>query len=400
MTTRTAPPIVSMALKLVLALLPVLVGLALSFAAANADPSCEVPPTGLSSALDDDGSGILLNWQASSCTPDEYAVHRRNMDEDGSKMRLFASVDGASLGVTDTAVEPGVTYRYRIRSNNQGPRSAFTEITAPASESDTENTEHPEETLPEGTTPEQTTPEQTTSEETPRTQLKVADPVFDSGLATTISVDENTATLIDIGVPYTATDADLDTLTYHLSGPDDKSFAIVESSGQLQTVSALDYETTASYSLTIGVRDASTDTVDDATIDVTITVTNVDEPGTVTITGELSGSSMLSASLEDLDDISGTMLSDVTWQWARGSSASGTFDEISGATSASYTPKVADLSNYLQVTATYTDPQGPDKTAVAVTSSAIAASNSDPTFSAARIRLDLDENSAGGENVG
>ena len=159
MTTRTAPPIVSMALKLVLALLPVLVGLALSFAAANADPSCEVPPTGLSSALDDDGSGILLNWEASSCTPDEYAVHRRNMDEDGSKMRLFASVDGASLGVIDTAVEPGVTYRYRIRSNNQGPRSAFTEITAAASKSDTENTEHPEETLPDGTTPEQTTPD-------------------------------------------------------------------------------------------------------------------------------------------------------------------------------------------------------------------------------------------------
>ena len=154
MTTRTAPPIVSMALKLVLALLPVLVGLALSFAAANADPSCEVPPTGLGSALDDDGSGILLNWEASSCTPDEYAVYRRNMDEDGSKMRLFASVDGASLGFTDTAVEPGVTYRYRIRSNNQGPRSAFTEITAAASESDRENTEHPEETLPDGTTPE------------------------------------------------------------------------------------------------------------------------------------------------------------------------------------------------------------------------------------------------------
>ena len=396
MTTRTAPPIVSMALKLVLALLPVLVGLALSFAAANADPSCEVPPTGLGSALDDDGSGILLNWEASSCTPDEYAVYRRNMDEDGSKMRLFASVDGASLGFTDTAVEPGVTYRYRIRSNNQGPRSAFTEITAAASESDTENTEHPEETLPDGTTPEQTTPEQTT----PRTQLKVANPVFDSGLATTISVDENTATLIDIGVPYTATDADMDTLTYHLSGPDDKSFAIDESSGQLRTASALDYETTSSYSLTIGVRDASTDTVDDATIDVMITVTNVDEPGTVTITGELSGSSTLAASLEDLDDIGGTLLSGVTWQWARGSSASGAFAEISGATSASYTPKVADLSNYLQVTATYTDPQGPDKTAVAVTSGAIAASNSDPTFSAANIELDLDENSAGGENVG
>ena len=191
-------------------------------------------------------------------------------------------------------------------------------------------------------------------------------------------------------------DADGDTLSYHLSGADESSFDIVESSGQLQTKSALDFETKSSYSVTVGVRDSSADTADDATIDVTITVTNADEAGTVTITGDLSGSSMLTASVTDID---GTLLSDVTWQWARGSLASGTFADIIGATSASYTPEVADLSQYLRVTATYTDLQGPDKTALAVTSGAIAPSNSDPTFSAENIRLYLDENTAGGVDV-
>ena len=122
MTTRAARPFASLALTLAVALLAVLGGLLMSPGAANADPSCEVPPTDLASVLNDAGSGILLTWEASSCAPDEYAVYRRNMDEDGSKMRLFATVDGASLGYTDTAVDPGVTYRYRIRSNNQGPR--------------------------------------------------------------------------------------------------------------------------------------------------------------------------------------------------------------------------------------------------------------------------------------
>ena len=385
MTTRGARPIAALALTLALALLAVLGGLLMSSEAASADPSCEVPPTGLASALNDAGPGILLTWEASICTPDEYAVYRRDMDEDGSRMRLFATVDGASPGYTDTAAEPGVSYRYRIRSNDQGPRSAFTEITAPASESDTDN-----KTSPEGTTPEETSPE-----ETPKSQLRAANPIFDSSLPTTIDVAENTSSGVDIGEPYTATDTDPDTLTYHLSGLDESSFAIVESSGQLRTVSALDFETRSSYSVTVGVRDASTDTGDDATIDVTITVTNADEAGTVTITGDLSGSSMLTALVTDID---GTT-SDVTWQWARGSSASGPFVDISGATSASYTPEVADLSQYLRVTATYTDQQGPGKTAVAVTSGTIAASNSDPTFSAENIRLDLDENTAGGVDV-
>ena len=108
-TTRAARPIAALALAPAVALLAVLGGLLMSSGAANVDPSCEVPPSGLAGALNDAGSGIVLTWDASSCTPDEYALYRRNMDEDGSRMRLFATVDGATLTYADTSVEAGVT---------------------------------------------------------------------------------------------------------------------------------------------------------------------------------------------------------------------------------------------------------------------------------------------------
>ena len=90
----------------------------------------------------------------------------------------------------------------------------------------------------------------------------------------TRSIPENTAAATNIGDPIAATDPDAgDTLTYSLSGADAASFTIVSSSGQLQTKAALDYETKASYAVTVTASDG---TLSD-TIDVTIHVTNVNE---------------------------------------------------------------------------------------------------------------------------
>ncbi len=90
----------------------------------------------------------------------------------------------------------------------------------------------------------------------------------------TRSVAENTAANTNIGTAVAATDVDADTtLTYTLGGTDAASFSIVSTSGQLQTSTALDYETKTSYSVRITVSDSElTDT-----IDVTINVTNVNE---------------------------------------------------------------------------------------------------------------------------
>ena len=80
-------------------------------------------------------------------------------------------------------------------------------------------------------------------------------PVFSDGTTATRSIAENTARGVNIGTPVFATDTDRDRLTYSLSGIDASTFGIISSSGQLQTRAALDYETRASYSVTVAVSD-------------------------------------------------------------------------------------------------------------------------------------------------
>ena len=74
---------------------------------------------------------------------------------------------------------------------------------------------------------------------------------FAEGESTTRSVAENTSAGVNIGSPVTATDEDGDALIYTLAGADAASFDIVDSTGQLQTKAALDFETTTSYTFTI-----------------------------------------------------------------------------------------------------------------------------------------------------
>ena len=98
-------------------------------------------------------------------------------------------------------------------------------------------------------------------------------PSFAEGTSTTRSIAENTAADTNIGSAVAATDPDDDTLTYTLGGADAAAFSINNTTGQLQTRAALDYEAKSSYSVRITVSDSKlTDT-----IDVTINVTDVDE---------------------------------------------------------------------------------------------------------------------------
>ena len=62
----------------------------------------------------------------------------------------------------------------------------------------------------------------------------------------------------NIGAPVTATDTDAgDNLTYSLGGADGASFGIVQTSGQLQTNAALDFDTKASYTVVVTATDPS-----------------------------------------------------------------------------------------------------------------------------------------------
>ena len=88
-------------------------------------------------------------------------------------------------------------------------------------------------------------------------------------------VPENSPAGTRVGEPVAAEDADNDTLTYSISGPDASLFGIGSASGQI-TVGArvvLDYETRTTYAVTVTATDPSG--ASDATA-VIITVTDVD----------------------------------------------------------------------------------------------------------------------------
>ena len=235
-------------------------------------------------------------------------------------------------------------------------------------------------------------------------------PVFDSNLDATPSIAENTAADTDIGTPLSATDEDEnETLTYGLTGTDAASFDIDTATGQIKTKAGLDHENKETYSVTVSVSDGRNDAgvdeqppVADATIAVTITVTDVDDPGTITLSSQQPSSGVeLTATLEDDDGINPDV--DVTWVW-ESSPDQNTWTVIDGADTNSYIPQEEDEGNYLRVTATYDDELGSGKTAQAETDSAVLdmpASNELPAFdSGLTTTLTVQENTPAGENIG
>lgn len=194
-------------------------------------------------------------------------------------------------------------------------------------------------------------------------------PAFDA-FTNTLTVWEDAPVRDDVGSPVAATDPDTgDTLFYALTGGDVDTFTVDSATGQIRTKTSLDYEAKKDYWLHISVRDGKgpggwQDLVADDEALVTIQVLNTDEPGSVSLDWSRPWSGQpLTATLADPDGaVSGT-----TWQWSRADSRADarnrTFTNITGATSASYTPVAADGGKYLRVTASYTDPHGSDKTA-------------------------------------
>ena len=122
-----------------------------------------------------------------------------------------------------------------------------------------------------------------------------------------------------------------------------------------------DADTDNIYSVTVTASDnAATPTT--VTKDVTVTVTNQDEAGVVTLSPVRPRvGTALNATLTDPDGST----SGVAWAWER-STGPTTWVAIGGAESSSYTPAVADAGHYLRATATYTDGHGAGKTARAV----------------------------------
>ena len=225
-------------------------------------------------------------------------------------------------------------------------------------------------------------------------------PISETGMR---SVDENTIAGENIGAPVAAADDDDDTLTYSLDVSSRATFDIVATTGQLQTKAALDYET-GSNSYTVTVTAADPSAADDA-ISVTITINNVDEAGTATLSSPqpIVGQEV-TATLTDPDGSP----TDITWSWHRSRNRNA-WISIKSITNAGatydYLAEDDDLDYYLRATASYTDRFGADKSASLISVQQVAPApvgpNTPPVFTPIRPDLhDVDENTPAGMNIG
>ena len=154
------------------------------------------------------------------------------------------------------------------------------------------------------------------------------------------TVPENSSAGTSIGDPVAAEDPENDRLTYLLSGTDAASFSIVAGTGQLRVQEPLDFETKSSYQVTVDVHDGkdglgNTSAAIDDSIDVTITVGNEDEPGSVTLTtltATIQARVEVTAVLEDDDE---PVSNSVSWAWHRSANGRTDWVNLVGVTGAS-----------------------------------------------------------------
>ena len=133
-------------------------------------------------------------------------------------------------------------------------------------------------------------------------------------------VAEGTPSAADIGPPVAAVDPDPgDGLTYTLGGDDAGLFDLTPGTGQLLTKAALDYESRSTYSVTVAVHDGKDlsgqpSTAIDDSIGVSITLTNEDDAGTLTLSSrQPQVGAALTATIRDSD---GGLFYD-SWTWER-----------------------------------------------------------------------------------
>ena len=294
-----------------------------------------VAPTDLTAAKDG-RFAIGLSWTAPAVAAGRaaatgYEIQRSANGTDGWT-DLTTITGAATVTHEDSGLDAGTTRHYRVRATSSAGAGAWS---ASASATTDAN----------------------------------AAPAFDPATASR-EVDENAAAGTEVGAAIPeATDADADdTLTYVLGGVDAGSFAFDAGTRQITVKSGAspDYETKSSYAVTVTASDGHGGSGELA---VTVTVANVDEAGSVTFdsTAPAVGTA-LTASLMDPDG----NVSSVTWQWAKSSTKSGTYADISSATSASYTPTADDAGAWLRATASYTDAEGSGKSAAAVAAAAVA----------------------------
>ena len=185
---------------------------------------------------------------------------------------------------------------------------------------------------------------------------------------------------------YTASDPEDASVSWSLGGDDAGDFTI--DGGVLRFAKTPDYEspkgggtdgTSNTYVVDVQATDETRRTESET---VTVNVTNVNEPGKVTLSARRPQTDIeFTAGITDPD---GGVV-DIKWQWAKAGLQERDHRDIEEAKSEDYTPEDADAGSYLRATATYEDDEGEGKTAMMVSefpSQRITGGNDPPEFAA------------------
>ena len=181
-----------------------------------------------------------------------------------------------------------------------------------------------------------------------------------------------------------------------MAGADGSKFDI-STDGALTFKAKPDYEaptdanTDNVYEVTVRATDADGNI---GTLDVKVTVENVDEDGVVTLSKiQPRVGVAVMASVTDPDD----SISGLTWQWYHGDIVVDALETnaINGANSDTYTPVEDDVGDMLRARASYTDGEGDDKSASGAATIAVAKD----TRNKAPVFVDQDTETDGVQNT-
>ena len=224
-------------------------------------------------------------------------------------------------------------------------------------------------------------------------------PVFTEGTTATRSIAENTAADANIGGVFAATDPDGDTLSWTLGGTDASSFSIVSTSGQLQTKSALDHETKASYAVTVTVSDGR---LSDS-ITVTITVSDVNDPPVLTegptATRSIAENTLANTNIGAVFAATDQDVPADTLTWTLGGTDASSFGIVS--TSGQLQTKAAlDRETKASYTVTVSVSDGNNGSDSITVTISVTDVNEEPSFATNTATRSIAENTAAGANIG
>ena len=183
-----------------------------------------------------------------------------------------------------------------------------------------------------------------------------------------------------------------------LSGAHSDSFVFDQTTRRLTFASPPDFEGGGSqYQVILTANDGTLD----GSLDITVNVANLEETGTLALSGGvLQGANgvLLQATLTDPDGVATE-----TWVWQRRTGTSGAWTDIASTNASSYTPTAADVGSYLRASVTYTDGAGTEETTLTVATESPTlnddSGNQPPTPPDPLPQVDAIPENAGGRNV-